>query len=125
MKPWIIAVIFLLVLAGVAIASQRRGETHVLSEAKNSTQEKLVIYDVRTPEEYAAGHVENAYLLPLQDIQKGIRPAEPTDTAIGVYCRSGNRSREATEILRKAAYTNITDLGGIGDVQRHGYKLIR
>lgn len=125
MKPWIIAFIFLIILAGVALASQRRSSSSVLANASAKPDSSLVIYDVRTADEYTAGHVEGANLLPLQDIQKGIRPSEPTDASIGIYCRSGSRAKEAISLLQKAGYTNLTDLGGLGDVQRAGYKIIR
>lgn len=125
MKPWIIACIFLAILAVVAISSQRRNGADRGSNSAKSASSNLTIYDVRTPDEYAAGRVENASLLPLDDIRNNVRPAESTNTSIGVYCRTGQRSSEAVKLLKHAGYTNITDLGGLADVQRAGYKIIR
>ena len=79
-----------------------------------------VLYDVRTEEEYAAGHMPGAKLHDNQDIQRGIYPDEPKNKKIYLYCRSGNRSAQATKTLEEAGFTNIIDLGGLNDVQSIG-----
>jgi rhodanese-related sulfurtransferase len=84
-----------------------------------------VIYDVRTPEEYAESHVPAAKLFPLQDLQAGKLPDTPKDTPIAVYCRSGNRSSEALQLLKQAGYTHVTDLGGLNDLPKYGLKATR
>lgn len=78
--------------------------------------------DVRTPAEYSESHFEGAELLPLQDIQAGALPDVDTDTTVYVYCRSGNRSAQATRILENAGYS-VVDLGGLPDVTAMGGKL--
>ncbi len=78
------------------------------------------LLDVRTKEEYEDGHFEGATLFPLQDIESGRLPDVAKDTTIYVYCRSGNRSSQASQLLKKAGYTNIVDLGGLSDVQKIG-----
>jgi len=83
-----------------------------------------VLYDVRTPEEYKMGHFENAQLLPLQDIQNGMLPNKPKDTTVYVYCSSGNRSRQATALLKSAGYTNVIDLHGLQSIRAIGGTLI-
>jgi len=73
----------------------------------------FVFIDVRTPEEYAEGHVENAKLIPVQELEERINEV-PKDKQVYVYCRSGKRSAQAATILAKAGYTNIENvLGGI------------
>lgn len=79
-----------------------------------------VVLDVRTPQEYAVSHAPKAKLLPLQDIQSGVLPDASQDTAIALYCRSGNRSAEAKRILKEAGFTNIIDMGGLSDVEKYG-----
>lgn len=75
-----------------------------------------VLLDVRTPSEYNDGHIEGATLLPLSDIESTIETAIPDkSTPIIVYCRSGNRSAEAIDILIELGYTDVYDLGGIID----------
>lgn len=71
-----------------------------------------VIIDVRTAEEFAAGHVPSALLLPLADLP-GNLPDYPSDTNIIVYCRSGNRSATAADILHQAGFKIVIDAGGI------------
>jgi rhodanese-related sulfurtransferase len=100
-----------------APTSHADAPSHMLS---NSTK----VFDVRTPEEYAASHAKDAVLLPLADIQAGAYPSVPKDTDIAVYCRSGNRSSQAAAILRKAGFTNVTDLGGIDDAKTHGLEFV-
>lgn len=78
------------------------------------TEKDYLILDVRTAEEYAVGHIPNALLLPNETI--GTEPISllpDKDQLILVYCRSGNRSRQAAEKLAKLGYTNIVEFGGI------------
>lgn len=82
------------------------------------------LYDVRTAEEYDAGHFASAINWSLQDMEAGNLPDVPKDSKIFVYCRSGNRSSQAAAILKDAGYTNIVDLGGLPDVQAIGGKLV-
>ena len=105
-----------------------------------STQEKTVqfagisqevqsgiatLLDVRTPEEYNTSHFANATLFPLQTIESGTLPNFAKDSKIYLYCRSGNRSAQATTLLQKAGFTNITDLGGLSDVEQVGGVLLQ
>lgn len=83
-----------------------------------------LLYDVRTPAEYQAGHFENAINFPLGDMQYGSLPQFDKDKKIYVHCQSGNRSGQATLILRQNGFTNIEDLGGLMDVEGIGGKLI-
>lgn len=78
------------------------------------------LYDVRTAEEFAAGHFAQATNFPVETMQAGTLPDVAKDTTIYVYCRSGNRSAQATIALKNAGYTNVTDLGGLSDVEAIG-----
>lgn len=81
------------------------------------------LLDVRTPEEYAQGHIANATLLPLA-VLDGTNEALPDDrtTPVFVYCRSGSRSAQAADILADQGYTDVRNLGGgILSWQRAGY----
>ena len=79
--------------------------------------EKIVILDVRTPEEYAEGRIPGAVLLPLEPVDKVTTDAETIisdrKTVVFVYCRSGRRSALAAKILIGKGYQNVYDLGGI------------
>ena len=75
-----------------------------------------IILDVRRPDEYAAGHIPNAINVPNESIGTDEIPELPDkDQLIMVYCRSGRRSKEASEKLVKLGYTNIVEFGGILD----------
>ena len=76
----------------------------------------IVILDVRTQEEYDAGHIAGAILVPnetISDKQPALLP--DLDAEILVYCRSGNRSAQAAKKLIAIGYTNVVDFGGIID----------
>lgn len=77
-------------------------------------EENYIILDVRTEQEYAAGHIPGAILLPNETIGTEPIPQLPDkDQLIMVYCRSGNRSKQASDKLVKLGYTNIVEFGGI------------
>jgi rhodanese-related sulfurtransferase len=78
------------------------------------------LIDVRTATEYESGHIDGAVNLSLQDIQAGTLPTAPKDKPVYVYCRSGNRSSQASATLKAAGYQNIIDLGTITHVQSIG-----
>ena len=80
------------------------------------------LIDVRTPEEYATGHIAGSINIPVQEI--GARLGEISqDEPVVLYCRSGNRSNQAAQILDGAGYTGVYDLGGIQSWQSAGYPL--
>ena len=75
-----------------------------------------IILDVRRPDEFAAGHIPNAINVPNESIGTDEIPELPDkDQLIMVYCRSGRRSKDASEKLVKLGYTNIVEFGGILD----------
>lgn len=77
-----------------------------------------IILDVRTQEEFDAGHIPNAICIPNETIGSDEIPALPDkEQLILVYCRSGNRSKQAASKLVKIGYTNIVEFGGILDWQ--------
>jgi len=80
------------------------------------SEDACIILDVRTEEEFAEGHIPGAILIPHDAIAD---QAEATlankDQLILVYCRSGNRSRQAAEALAELGYTNVVEFGGIND----------
>ncbi len=83
-------------------------------EAKDMMVEGNLTIDVRTKEEYDQGHIENALLVPLDTLMREELDQLPDkDQVILVYCRSGNRSRTASQLLVKAGYTQVYDFGGI------------
>ncbi len=79
-------------------------------------EQGYIILDVRRPDEFAAGHIPNAINVPNESIGADeISELPNKNQLIMVYCRSGRRSKEASEKLVKLGYTNIVEFGGILD----------
>lgn len=78
---------------------------------KNNKQ--AVLLDVRSPQEYREGHLSNAINIPLYDIKQKIEKEIPNkETALIIYCQTGNRSKTAADICSKKGYQNIYNLSG-------------
>lgn len=88
-------------------------------EAKSMMEEQpdAVILDVREQDEYDAGHIPGAVLLPVGTINEETAASaiSEKDTVVLVYCRSGNRSKTASQALADLGYTQIYEFGGIKD----------
>ena len=87
-------------------------------EAKNimDTESDYVIIDARTEEEFSQGHIKGAILIPEYEIASRAEKELPDkNQLILVYCRSGRRSKIASEELVKLGYTNVKEFGGIID----------
>ena len=87
-------------------------------EAKKimDTEEGYIILDVREQDEYDAGHIPGAILIPYTQMEEKADDMLPDkDQLLLVYCRSGRRSKIAAEALVELGYTNIKEFGGIID----------
>ena len=86
-----------------------------------------LILDVRTPQEYKAGHLANAMLLPVQALQQNIqRLSTHREREILIYCATGNRSTVASKILMDGGFKQIANLRhGIVDWHRRNYPVVR
>ena len=84
----------------------------VLLESEND----YLILDVRTEQEYFSGHIPGAMCIPNEDIDETVvEILTDKEQVIFVYCRSGNRSKQAAEKLANLGYTNIVEIGGVKD----------
>ena len=119
---WIPILMALLLLSGCAAQVQKEqsyrqinmGEAIAMMEAEND----YIILDVRTPEEFSEKHIPGAINVANETIgSKEIPELPDKDQLILVYCRSGNRSKQASEKLVALGYTNIVEFGGINDWQ--------
>ena len=98
--------------AGEPAAYQQISQEQALEIMQS--QKDVVILDVRTPEEYAAGHIAGAVNLPNETISDQEIPSLPDkDQTLLVYCRSGNRSKQASRKLADLGYTRVLEFGGI------------
>ena len=121
MKKLIPILLSALMLTGCAGTSNHQTNTYrsiTMDEAVDMIAQEsgYIILDVRRPDEYAAGHIPGAINVPNESIGTDEIPELPNkDQLIMVYCRSGRRSKEASEKLVKLGYTNIVEFGGILD----------
>lgn len=81
-----------------------------------------LLLDVRTPEEFNSGHIPGAVNISVDQLAQRLSEV-PQDKPVVLYCRSGNRSNQAAQILDRAGYTQIYDLGGIITWQQQGYPI--
>ena len=121
MKKLIPILLSALMFAGCAGTSNNHTNTYrsiTMDEVVTMMAQETgyIILDVRRPDEFAAGHIPNAINVPNESIGTDEIPELPNkDQLIMVYCRSGRRSKEASEKLVKLGYTNIVEFGGILD----------
>lgn len=116
MKRLSLILVLLITLAACSPAALPEGmispADYVSQYQSNGTAHLLL--DVRTPEEYADGHIAGSINIPLAELGNQLSLI-PTDIPVVVYCRSGNRSAQAVTLLRDSGYTNVLDMGGIVD----------
>ncbi len=109
--------LFILILSSSCIFSKGEGYKRIsMDEAKTlmEKEEGYILLDVRTKGEYESGYIPGAINIPLSDIDEKIISFLPDKSQmILVYCRSGNRSREASDKLSKLGYSNVLEIGGI------------
>jgi phage shock protein E len=77
----------------------------------------MILIDVRTKEEYEAGHIKGALLHDIMDMMQGIFPNIDKNEEITLYCESGNRSMMAKSIMERAGFAKITDGGSIDNLR--------
>ena len=121
--PAVIAMTAVLILTGCGssaddkTADDKKTYRQVSPEEAAAMMEEetdYIILDVRTQEEYEASHIPGAICIPNETIGTDDIPELPDkDQLILVYCRSGNRSKQASEKLAKQGYANIVEFGGI------------
>ncbi len=111
-------ILFIIVIAGMfgffTACSQDNSNKH-----ENVSKSDLIIIDTRTAGEYNSGHIDNAILIPYDEIGNKIKSVvKSKDTPIAVYCRSGNRSGSALKTLESMGYTNVVNYGGISSAKK-------
>lgn len=122
MKRMMIVLMTALLLTGCGQTSGTNPDAAYVNitaeEAKRlmDTKQSYIILDVREQEEYDAGHIPGAILIPHTQIAAQAEQMLPhKNQLILVYCRSGRRSKIAAEALVELGYTNIKEFGGIID----------
>ena len=122
MKKLILLLLGIMMLAACGQVTEKdQGVVYMnitAEEAKKimDSEEGYVILDVREQDEYDAGHIPGAILIPYTQIEEKADEMLPDkEQLILVYCRSGRRSKIAAEALVELGYTNIKEFGGIID----------
>lgn len=120
MKKLLPIFISTLFLVGCAVPAEQeisyRQITMDEAVAMMEEEEGYIILDVRTAAEFDEKHIPGAINIPNETIGTDAIPELPDkDQLILVYCRSGNRSKQASEKLVKLGYTNVVEFGGIID----------
>ena len=110
-------IIYLLASAVLFISCSKGQFTQISMEElahRIQTESDYILLDVRTPEEFSTGHIPGAICIPNETIgQQEITALPDKGQRIYIYCRSGNRSKQAARKLIKLGYTNIVEAGGI------------
>ena len=115
------------VLFGPSLLPRRDGHGDVtVQEARSLIEDKpdLVILDVRTASEYEEGHIEGAVNIPVQELSARLDELSREDELL-VYCRTGNRSAQAVDILQDVGFTKIYHMNaGITGWIEAGYPVV-
>ena len=114
-------------ISAVAITTSFVAYANTAPQTEQSAvqQEKAkgVWIDVRSAEEFNAGHLQGAVNIPHDKIVEGIKAiSSDKDAPINLYCRSGRRAEAALTELKNAGYTNVTNHGGYEDLVKKGLK---
>ena len=87
--------------------------------ARAELPENAVWIDVRTPSEYAKGHLDEAQLIPFDGIEAGVARLQlPKDTPIYLYCAVGGRAEMAKQRLETLDYSDVTNVGSLGNARK-------
>ena len=126
MKKWMHMILALMLLTGCAAPAQSTEDAQEVPGYRQISMEEAVtmmeeesdyiILDVRTPEEFSDKHIPGAINIANEIIGSEEIPELPDkEQLIMVYCRSGNRSKQASQKLADLGYTNVVEFGGIND----------
>ena len=123
MKKLFIAVLSAAAIAVPFFASANTAPQTEQQSAVQPEKAKGVWIDVRSAEEFNAGHLQDAVNIPHDKIIEGVKAiGSDKDAPINLYCRSGRRAEAALTELKNAGYTNVTNHGGYEDLVKKGLK---
>jgi phage shock protein E len=100
-----------------ATATQQSPVAQAMSQVAAGTAQ---LFDVRTPQEFASGNVKGSINFDSVKVAQGEPFPASKDATIYLYCRSGNRAGQVKTDLEKQGYTNVTNLGGLSEMQAAG-----
>ena len=115
-----IILFFLIMMTLASCGTNPSANQETASGTQNTetvAEQNFVYVDVRTDEEWSEGHVDGAIHVTLADVEAGKTKMLPKDKELRVYCRSGRRSAQAIEALKKQGFTNLINAWGMKDVK--------
>ena len=83
------------------------------SEARELVKKGATLLDVRSPGEFAGGHIDGAVSIPVQELGSRVNELGEKTSQVVVYCQSGNRSAMAKRLLESQGFSNVHDLGSM------------
>lgn len=113
-RSMITSIIAVLALIGVALLIARAQSSFADPvKAQQLVKEGALLVDVRSPQEFASGHIKGAKNIPVSEVATRLKEFGDTQKPIVVYCRSGARSARAQSTLKGAGFTQVYNLGGM------------
>lgn len=105
--------LFVAIMLVVWMFLQRRGGVSSAEAKRLVKEEGARLLDVRSPGEFASGHLDGARNVPVQELAGRIGEVGAKDVPVVVYCASGMRSATAAKMLREAGFTKVANLGAM------------
>ncbi|WKK66138.1 rhodanese-like domain-containing protein [Lutimonas zeaxanthinifaciens] len=130
MKAFKSTLLFLLVSSVLFVScEQKKGsnDTLITPAELNQANKDILLIDVRTPEEYASGHIENAVNIDFyaDNFQEQIEVLDRSQP-VYVYCKKGGRSSNAAQKMKDMGFKSVYDLdGGILQWEQEGFKTVK
>lgn len=109
------AIIILIVGVAIVFFAMNNKPSRPVSDLKQLVKAGAKLVDVRSPGEYAGGHIDGAINIPLDQVARRLADFGPKDQPIIVYCRSGARSGQAQKSLENAGFKEVYNLGSISN----------
>lgn len=97
----------------VALVLFRKGGDVSGADARRLVEAGARLVDVRTPAEFANGHLPGAINIPVQELERRMGELERKEQPVVLYCRSGHRSGRAARMLKSNGYASVHDLGAM------------
>lgn len=101
--------------SNLSAPTNQANQTNQVGQTSTAVAKKAegIWIDVRTPEEFAGGHIKEAYNITTEQLPDQIATLVPNkDAPINLYCRSGRRAENARVLLMELGYTNVVNHGG-------------
>lgn len=109
-RAWLVAVAL-----GLAGGTAACSHPPASVDAHQLVAQGAALVDVRSPAEFAAGHIEGAINIPVEELPGRLAEVGPHEKPVVLYCRSGRRSANAAALLRQAGFQSVHDIGAMSN----------